>query len=162
MDGHGDGITINNAVLYYKVGLDLVGLTLLEHVRAEVLHVVRHLAELVPTLLLLGQQLFHSPLRKKININLAVWGKEVLKQHTWLFRTQPVCTLYGKLKPVGPVFWIRIRIQHFKNMRSGSRVLRTKNWGKIQVNKIFLFWSKIVIYLSLGLLEQRPSYRRNL
>jgi hypothetical protein len=47
---------------------------------------------------------------------------------------------------------------------SGSKVLMTKNWKKIQLNFFFidLFWSKIYIYLSLGVLKGRPSYRRSL
>ncbi len=55
--------------------------------------------------------------------------------------------------------WIRIRIQHFLSMRiriqtrSRSRVLMTKNW--IAEKKIFV-WSKIAIYISLGLHEGRP------
>ncbi len=49
---------------------------------------------------------------------------------------------------------IRIRIQ------SGSRALMTKDWKKIQLKK--KFGSKTTIYLSLGLKEERPSYRSSL
>ncbi len=39
----------------------------------------------------------------------------------------------------------------------------TKNWQKITTeNFIFLFWSKTAIYLSLGLHNVCPSYRRSL
>ncbi len=39
----------------------------------------------------------------------------------------------------------------------------TKNWKKWKLKKFFLFfWSKIAIYLSLGLYKGRPSYRRSL
>jgi hypothetical protein len=50
-------------VLGNEVGLGLVGLAPFKHVRAEVLHVVRHLAELVPPRLLLDQQLLHTTLQ---------------------------------------------------------------------------------------------------
>jgi hypothetical protein len=51
----------------------------------------------------------------------------------------------------------RIQIQ------SGSTVLETKNSKKIIAEKYFLcFFTKIAIYLSLGLHKGRPSYRKNL
>ncbi len=73
-----------------------------------------------------------------------------------------------------PGLWIRIdimriRIQHFSTCgsgsrseyasgsSSGSRVSMLKNWTKLQLEffNIF-FWSKIAIYLSLGLHKGRP------
>jgi hypothetical protein len=55
--------------------------------------------------------------------------------------------------------WIRIRIQHFKWIRIRIQGFEEKkyNW-----NFVFFFWSKIAIYLSLGLHKGRPSYRRSL
>ncbi len=46
----------------------------------------------------------------------------------------------------------------------GSRVFMSKDWKKItaEIFFFFLFWSKIAIYLSLGLHKGRPSYRRSL
>ncbi len=45
----------------------------------------------------------------------------------------------------------------------GSRVLMTKNWKKYSWNFfLFFFWSKIAIYLSLGLQKWHPNYRRSL
>ncbi len=55
--------------------------------------------------------------------------------------------------------WIPMRIR----IQSGSRVSMTKNLKKITAGKKFnIFWSKIAIYLSLGLHKGRPSYRRSL
>jgi hypothetical protein len=46
---------------------------------------------------------------------------------------------------------------------SRSKVLMTKIWKKFTVEiKFIFFWSKIAIYLSLGLHKGRPSYRRSL
>ncbi len=45
---------------------------------------------------------------------------------------------------------------------SRSKVLMTKNWKKITAEiKFKFFWSKIAIYLPLGLYKGRPSYRRS-
>ncbi len=72
-------------------------------------------------------------------------------------------------------FWIRIdlmriliqiRIQHFLNCGSGFRIQIQGWWSKIEKNykkfNNYFFWSKIAIYLSLGLHKIRPSYRRSL
>jgi hypothetical protein len=46
---------------------------------------------------------------------------------------------------------------------SGPRVLITKNLKKYKAEKnLYFFRSKIAIYLSLGLYNGRPSYRRSL
>ncbi len=68
-----------------------------------------------------------------------------------------------------PVFrirfhWVSIRIHRFRlNTDPDPVFLMTKNWKNVQL-KIFLifFWSKITIFLSIGLHKGRPSYRRNL
>jgi hypothetical protein len=43
--------------------------------------------------------------------------------------------------------------------KSRSRVLMTKNWKKFTAEKKS-FWSKIAIYLTLGLHKGRPNFRR--
>ncbi len=51
----------------------------------------------------------------------------------------------------------------FISSGSGSRVLMTKNLKKLQLEKkLNFFWSKTIIFLSLGLHKERPSYRRSL
>jgi hypothetical protein len=55
---------------------------------------------------------------------------------------------------------MRIRIQHFRSMLSGYRVM-TKKLKHFKAEKLSLL-SKIAIYLSLGLHEGRPSCRRSL
>ncbi len=67
------------------------------------------------------------------------------------------------------VLWIRIAFSadpdpaFFPPCGSGSRVLMEINFLKIAGGKkLYFYWSKIAIYLSIGLLKGRPSYRRNL
>ncbi len=51
----------------------------------------------------------------------------------------------------------------FSNCGSGSRVWWPKNEKKLQLEiQLSFSWSKIAIYLSLGLHKGRPSYRRSL
>ncbi len=70
-----------------------------------------------------------------------------------------VLIFYGSGSGSSILGWplIRIRIQ------SGSRAFMTKNWKKITAeNFIYIFFfSKIAIYLSLGLQKACPSYRRS-
>ncbi len=55
--------------------------------------------------------------------------------------------------------WIPIRIR----FRIRILDLMTKDWEKITAEKnLVFFWSKIAIYLSLGLHKGHPSYRRSL
>ncbi len=59
---------------------------------------------------------------------------------------------------------MRIRIHNFFLLRSGSKgfddqkLKKTDSWKFLSI----FFWSKIAIYLSLGLPKRRPSYRRSL
>ncbi len=61
---------------------------------------------------------------------------------------------------------IRIRIQHFRlntHPDPDPGGLITKNWRKkLQKKNIYFFGSKTIIYLSIGLLKGRPSYKRSL
>ncbi len=72
---------------------------------------------------------------------------KILKSYTW-----PLRVLFGPI--ILAVVRIRIRIQGFDDQK----------WGKLYIWKNFLifFWSKIAIYLSLGLHKGRPSYRGSL
>jgi hypothetical protein len=60
-----------------------------------------------------------------------------------------------------PVLWIWI---HWIKIRIWIRiqVFNTKNWKNIQLKicSNLFFWSKMAIYLSLGLHKERPSYMR--
>ncbi len=64
------------------------------------------------------------------------------------------------------IHWIQIRIQYFKWFRIRIRIriqgFDDQKLKKIQLEKNLSFWSKIAIYLYLGLLKGRPSYRRSL
>ncbi len=61
---------------------------------------------------------------------------------------------------------LRIRIQHFKWIRIWFRIQRFDDQKlkkkKIQLKKVIFFWSKIEIYLFLGILKRRSRYRRSL
>ncbi len=60
--------------------------------------------------------------------------------------------------------WVRIRIQHLRlNSHPDPGFLWLKIGKNLHVKKnLIFFWSKIAIYLSLGLHKRRPSYRRSL
>ncbi len=64
------------------------------------------------------------------------------------------------------IYWfrIRIRIQHFKWIRIRIQDFDDQNLKKKIQRKFFFifFWSKIAIYLFLGLDKGHPSYRRSL
>jgi hypothetical protein len=55
---------------------------------------------------------------------------------------------------------VRIRIRHFRSKR--IRVFHDQKLKKFTTEKKTFFGSKIAIYLSLGLHNGGPSYRRNL
>ncbi len=71
-------------------------------------------------------------------------GRQSLFNISSVFRTQ--------------IYWFRIRIHHFR-LKTDPDPIQIQ--GFVGKNLIF-FWSKIAIYLSVGLHKGRPSYRRSL
>jgi hypothetical protein len=60
------------------------------------------------------------------------------------------------------IHWVRIRIQYFR-LNTDPDPGFDKNCKNLQLEKnLIFFWSKIVIYLSLGLHNGHPSSRRSL
>ncbi len=75
----------------------------------------------------------------------------------------PMCTVLRI--QIHWIHWIRILNQYFKWIRTGSKVLMTKNKNKNTDGYLFyycLFWLKIAIYLSQGLYKGPPSHSRSL
>ncbi len=70
---------------------------------------------------------------------------------------------YGSGSSIFSNFWSGSRSQCGSGFSSRSRVLMSKNWIKLTAgNFLYIFWSKIAIYLSLDLPKGRPGYRRSL
>jgi hypothetical protein len=65
------------------------------------------------------------------------------------------------------IHWFRIRIHYFRLNADPDPIriqgLMKKNFTKFKAENFYIFfWSKIAIYLSIGLHKGRPSYRRSL